>query len=182
MLKREHGLELTLNKNGKDGEPIPIPLLDANEGIDTTIVIDPNNARQNIYQGKVTGFSKGFVDEDTAQNFVNVWFVKTGLVEKWVASNCENTDAYPCSVTTYYANRLVEKEGKCVGIDDQLFPNNDTVGMSFEMSQDIYFAYRDLGRFIARKIKRARDGALSVETKPRGINNLIPLHKCKLKK
>lgn len=179
MLKQEHGLDLTLSQNGLDGKPTLIPLLDAHGQVIIDMVVNPNHANQNIYKGTVTGFSKGFVDDDEEQNLVNIWFIKTGIVNEWMASNCENEAAYPCSVSTYYAHRHNKKGDECVGIDNYLFPNNSTIGMSFEMAQNIYYAYRDLGRYIAKKIKRGADGELSVEIKPRGIADLIPLNKCK---
>ncbi|OFC69356.1 patatin-like phospholipase family protein [Alteromonas confluentis] len=176
MIKKEHNLELSLFS--EDGNQIA--LLDQNDEPINAKVVDPLDAAQNIYTGTVTGFAPGFITEDESKNFIKLWFIKTGLIKHRLAENCGEDEAYPCSVSKYFQKRHDMQNGKCVVSDSSIFPNNSTISTSYEMSVDVYFAYRDLGKFIAQRFELSEDGEIRVNHLTLTVDNLLPFNECGL--
>lgn len=156
ILKKEHGLNFELL--GKENL-----LLDALDNPIAEEVVKPQEAKEHIFVGEITGFAPGYISQHENENKINIYFVKTGLIKKYLAENCGNNKAYPCSVSRYFQNRHVKQGDDCVPTDEFLFPNNSTISTSFNMSVDIYFAYRDLARHIAKRIHLDGNNNIKIE-------------------
>jgi hypothetical protein len=176
LLKKEHGLILSM----KDTKGINFELLNAKGNPNNNYVSNPQNALENIFKGQVTGFKNGYIAVNPDKNQINLFFIKTGLIKQLLAENCENSKAYPCSVSRYYQTRHIKEKTKCNSTDGEyLFPNNSTENTSLNMSVDIYFAYRDLARFITRRLKIDGDGQIEIEGLPTNTDVLETL-KCEV--
>ena len=134
-LKQNHGLTLTL-----EGEEISDPRFDPCQQY-----VDCNGEKRkllkHIFEGQVDGFDSSFLGSNDKKVSIKVFYIKTGLVEKYINENCENPNYYPCSVYRFFINNR-----------DVDFPHHSTERTAANFSQSIYFAYRDLGRFISTKL------------------------------
>lgn len=142
-LKSEHGLSLEF-------ENLP----------DSINVQEVSN---NIFEGKVTGYREGYISGD---GVVNVVYVKSAIRKGYMSPDCSNNDKlYPCSTYRFYSrNNLVKgTDGSCkLRKEAGLFPHHSTFKTGYEMSQDIFFSYRDFARHITNRIG-FEDGKLTVD-------------------
>jgi patatin-like phospholipase len=115
--------------------------------------IDSQDAPENIYVGKVTGYRDGYVSGDGS---VNVIYIKSAVVKSLMSPDCSSDDGlYPCSTYLHYSHFNLRKneDNTCqLSGHNNLFPHHSTSGTAMDMSQDIYFSYRDFARFITKRL------------------------------
>jgi hypothetical protein len=174
MLLEEHNLNMTLFNE----EHNPIPLVDVNGKPVLSAVANPLNAMENIYYGTITGFTPGFIDRDEKNNFIRLWLIKTGIVPKRLALNCDDKKAYPCSVSRFIEENYLKQYKDCEANHSGVFPNHSTIRTSAEMTVSIYNAYRDLGKFIAERLNISEDGELAMNSLNTEVESLKPLVTC----
>lgn len=158
LLAKHHGLHLSVGT---------IPLLDANLiPLDKTVE-DPAHSSENLFLATVQGFAPGYISHSsTDPNFIRIVYVKLGIVPDLMTSNCAHSPAYPCSVSRFYlCGRSESMNNICSHNDLTDFPFHSTEKTSANMTQNIYFAYRDLGKYIARRIYY-KDGQINFYPMP----------------
>jgi len=117
---------------------------------------NPFNAEQSIFTGKVTGFSNGYISKQPSKNHINIFYVKSSIIlAQMDYTNCDNSeDCYPCTVAAFYKNN---KKGQ-----KNSFPHHSTAKTAMEAPQSIYYAYRDLAKYITSQIV-ITDGKLQIK-------------------
>lgn len=116
----------------------------------------PFNSSKSIFQGKVTGFRPGYISDKIENNFVKIFYVKSSINPEKMSSTCDSDSSmYPCTVYSFYLNNNLAK-------NKNLFPHHSTALTAVKSSPSIYYAYRDLAKYITSKIKYKK-GTLSVD-------------------
>jgi hypothetical protein len=135
-LNNEHGLVLSFDKMPNN--------------------IDVQEATNNIFEGTVTGYKDGYISGD---GIVNVVYVKSAIRKQYMSPDCadntKNSKLYPCSTYTFYSENNLQKasNGKCdIPKRGSMFPHHSTAKTAYEMSQELFFAYRDFARHITNRI------------------------------
>lgn len=155
-LKTEHGLTLSLDKidNLQDFE------------------MHPNKAHESIFSGQVHGYKAGYGGKDGT---INILYVKASIIKDYVSDSCDDERAYPCSATRFYKKNYLTTD--CTFAEKKnSYPNHSTFKTAANMSVDIYYAYRDLARYITNRIS-FNNGELSFNKLP-SIGGLAGVTNC----
>lgn len=140
-LYKEHGFNLV----GKNGEKL--------EKFLSLASFNPYDSNKSVFNLVVKDLPDGYVSDDSKENYIDIMYVKSSIeIEKMDDKHCDfNEYYYPCTVAAFYRSNNLDGNGE-VKNDNYLFPHHLTGANEYNSSASIYYAYRDLAKYLTKSI------------------------------